>query len=130
MSQETRAAALSMERSALNGAELACCRGEASDRHFVRVHTALHLYMSVTVEADPRALENVPEKPLAFAVPRLQDMASVLPRYGLGLKHKPTVFLQESPTAGQGRRRGGMGNRCRTRVHKYPSGKSERSREQ
>ena len=72
-------------------------------RHSVRVHTALHLYMSVTVEADPRALKNIPEKPLAFAVPRLQGTASVFPRYGLGMKHKPTAFLQESPTEGQDR---------------------------
>ena len=49
----------------------------------------MHLYMAVTVEADPKPLENIPEKPLASAAPRLQSMVLELQRYSSRVKPKP-----------------------------------------
>lgn len=94
--------------------------------------------MAVTVEADPKSLENIPEKPLASAVPRLQSMVSELQRYVSRVKHKPGRGI---PAGGFHRRarcrgEGGLGGTgagglaILTRVYKYTSGNSERSREQ
>lgn len=58
--------------------------------------------MAATVEADPKPLENIPEKPLASAAPRLQSTVSELQRYDSRVKHKPSMeFLQEGVTEGQ-----------------------------
>lgn len=93
--------------------------------------------MAVTVEADPKFKENIPEKPLASAVPRLQSMVSELQRYSFRVKHKPgrgipargfhrKARCKEGELGGTGA--GGLA--ILTRIYKYTGGNSERSREQ
>lgn len=91
-------------------------------RNVLRVCIPTHLNVAATVEADRRASEDIPEKPLASAVPRLRNTVPA-PKVRLGSETRAWERNSRRRASHKGKMRGRRRtrrNRCRQFCNTHP----------